>query len=71
MAYDPNQGKDIDEERATMDRLHNRLLSDGHPLIQWYYGHYHCYHCTSSDRIDGVGFYLLDIGQIREVPISR
>ncbi|WP_462394392.1 hypothetical protein [Alistipes indistinctus] len=68
MAYDPNLGKDIDEERATMDRLHNRLLSDGHPLTQWYYGHYHC---TSSDRIDGVGFYLLDIGQIREVPISR
>ena len=32
MAYDPNLGKDIDEERATMDRLHNRLLSDGHPL---------------------------------------
>ena len=68
MAYDPNLEKDIDEERATMDRLHNRLLSDGHPLTQWYYGHYHC---TSSDRIDGVGFYLLDIGQIREVPISR
>ena len=68
MAYDPNLEKDIDEERATMDRLHNRLLSDGHPLTQWYYGHYHC---TSSDRIDGVGFHLLDIGQIREVPISR
>lgn len=62
MAYDPNLEKDIDEERATMDRLHNRLLSDGHPLT---------HHCTSSDRIDGVSFYLLDIGQIREVPISR
>lgn len=68
MAYDPNLEKDIDEERATMDRLHNRLLSDGHPLTQWYYGHYHC---TSNDRIDGVGFHLLDIGQINEIPVYR
>ena len=68
MAYDPNLGKDIDEERATMDQIYNRLITDGHPLTQWYYGHYHC---TSSDRINGIGFYLLDIGQIREVPMSR
>lgn len=68
MDYDPTLGKDIDEERATMDRIYNRLIADGHPLSLWYYGHYHC---TCSDKIDGVGFYLLDIGQINEIPVYR
>ena len=68
MDYDPALGKDIDEERATMDKIYNRLIADGHSLSQWYYGHYHC---TCSDKIDGVGFYLLDIGQINEIPVYR
>ena len=68
MDYDPDLGKDIADERATMDRIYNRLISDGHPLARWYYGHYHC---TSNDRIGGVSFYLLDIGQINEMPTSR
>lgn len=68
MDYDPDLGRDIDAERATMDKIHNRLLADEHPLSQWYYGHYHC---TSNDRIGGVSFYLLDIGQINEMPTSR
>ena len=66
--YDPDLGRDIDDERATMDKIHNRLLADEHPLSQWYYGHYHC---TSNDRIGGVSFYLLDIGLINEMPTSR
>ena len=68
MAYDPDLGKDIDDERATMDKIHNRLLADGHPLAQWYYGHYHS---TYSDRINGIAYYMLDIGQIREISTCR
>lgn len=68
MDYDPGLERDIDAERATMDKIHNRLLTDGHPLSQWYYGHYHS---TYSDRIGGIAYYMLDIGQIREITAYR
>ena len=68
MRKDPDLERDIDQERETMDKIHNRLLTDGHPLCCWFYGHYHD---TCSDRIAGVGFYMLGIGQIREIPTFR
>lgn len=68
MSKDPDLSRDIDDERAAMDKIHNRLLADRHPLSLWFYGHYHN---TCNDRIAGVDFHMLDIGQIREIPTCR
>lgn len=58
LAMDGNLEKDIDAERATMDKLYHRLLADGHPLKNWCYGHFHYHHVA---EIDGITFRLLDM----------
>ena len=68
MSKDPDLGRDIDDERAAMYKIHNRLLADEPPPSLWHYGHYHN---TYSDRIAGIDFHMLDIGQIREILTFR
>ena len=50
--------KTIDDERAVMDNIYNKLIADGHPLQKWFYGHYH-YH--NQEYIDGVQYIMLDM----------
>ena len=58
---DENLINDIDYERKVMDRLYEKLKSDGHMLDEWVYGHYHehkkqCYDTTDFCLLDGVVF---------------
>ena len=48
---------DVDDERHTMDMIYQKLLSDGHPLKDWTYGHYHKH---KSQFYNGVKFTMLD-----------
>lgn len=55
---DSNLLVDVIAERITMDRLHNRLKTDHHPVSHWFYSHFHqSWYCN----IDGVLFRMLDI----------
>lgn len=49
---------DVEAERATMNRLHERLVRDRHPLSHWFYGHFHQ---SWHSSIDGILFRMLDI----------
>ena len=64
MASDDTLSKDIENERATMTELYDRLIHDAHPLTHWYYGHFHQ---SWHDSIEGVLFFMLDIMEFREV----
>ena len=53
---------DIQQERSTMDNIHNALK--GHPITHWCYGHFHqSWHST----IDGILFKMLDIMELYEI----
>lgn len=55
---DPTLEKSLDDERATMDRIYNKLKADGHPVTKWFYGHYHFH---NSEYVDAIKFVLLDM----------
>lgn len=40
-AYDPQLLHDCDMERTTMDRIYQSLKENGHPVYNWFYGHFH------------------------------
>lgn len=63
-AIDPDIPADCKNERKTMDRIFERLKSDGHPVSHWYYGHFHQ---SWSSEIDGVLFSMLDIMEFKEM----
>ncbi len=49
---------DVKSERATMDKLHERIVQDHHPVTHWCYAHFHqSWHCS----IHGILFKMLDI----------
>lgn len=41
---DPGLDVCIKEERDVMDKVYNKLITDGHPLTDWIYAHYHRHH---------------------------
>ena len=49
---------DVKAERETMDQIYNHLKKDGHPIREWYYGHFHQ---SWFKEIDGIRFKMLDI----------
>ncbi|MBP5572638.1 MAG: metallophosphoesterase [Bacteroidales bacterium] len=55
---------DVEEERATMERLRVALLEQGHPLRYWCYGHFHQ---SWHYEIDGVLYNMLDIMEFVEL----
>lgn len=55
--FDQNLRDDNNNERAVMDTIWKKLRDDGHPLRQWFYGHYHD---THTEVVDGITFNLLD-----------
>ena len=61
---DPMLLRDVDDERKTMDNIHRCLLEHGHPIKEWFYGHFHQ---TWNYQIDGIWYHLLDELEIREV----
>lgn len=63
-AIDNNLLSDITSERATMDKLHDRLKTDHHPMSHWFYGHFHqSWHCD----INGTLFRMLDIMEFCQI----
>lgn len=57
LAMDPPLAEDLDNERKVMSDIYDRIISDGHPLKNWVYGHFHFH---NMEYIDGVKFLLLD-----------
>lgn len=55
---------DMKKERAVMDNLHEALLAQGHPLIHWFYGHFHQ---SRNANIGGILFAMLDIMEFRQL----
>ena len=55
---DPTLLKDVQAERETMDAIFHKLIADGHPVSNWFYGHFH--QSWNAD-ISGVRFKMLDI----------
>lgn len=49
---------DVEAERTTMDKLHERLVRDHHPVSHWFYGHFHQ---SWHSSIGGMLFRMLDI----------
>jgi hypothetical protein len=55
---DPYLEDDINRERGDMDKIHLKLMSDGHPLKKWVYGHFHNH---NNEIIEGVEYIMLDM----------
>ena len=62
---DPALIWDTDKERQTMDMIFNRLRDHEHPIVRWYYGHFH--QSWNGER-EGVLFSMLDIEEFKEIP---
>lgn len=58
MEVDPALEEDLNRERSVMDRIHAKLIADGHPLSKWFYGHYHFH---NQEYIGNVQYILLDM----------
>ena len=65
---DESLAEDVRREREALDKVYEWLSGHGHPLRNWYYGHYH--HSETYER-DGSVFHLLDINELKEIPTSR
>lgn len=63
---DPGLRDAINQEGETLDNVFHYLRRNGHPLREWYYGHYHQ---SRVDYIDGVKFIMLDIEEFKEISI--
>lgn len=55
---------DLRHERDVMDGVLANLHHDGHPLKNWYYGHFHS---SWNARIDGIDFTMLGIREMKEL----
>lgn len=55
---------DVKEERETLDRLHDYLLEKGHPLKEWYYGHFHE---SWTGYFNEVKYKMLDIMEFAQI----
>lgn len=58
LIQDSELSVDCHNERDTLDKLYNFLQQNGHPLKQWYYGHFHE---SWYGNISGVEFSMLGI----------
>lgn len=58
MRMDPGLNEVVDNERKVMDNIYNKLLSDGHPIKKWFYGHYHYHHV---EFVNDIQFVMLDM----------
>ncbi|MCD8102757.1 MAG: metallophosphoesterase [Alistipes sp.] len=59
---DPQLAADLNVERSIPDKILDKLNKDGHPLKEWYYGHFHASH---FEVIDDVKFTALNIMELK------
>lgn len=62
--YDPDLYDDLKYERAVMNRLLKELRDQWHPVLRWYYGHFHD---SWTGIIEGIKYKMLDILEFCEV----
>ena len=67
VVMDPAIVWDTDWERRTMDAIFLFLRGHRHPIKRWYYGHFHQ---SWSGQREGVLFSMLDIEEMKEIPVS-
>ena len=53
---------DVNAERITMDRIYQSLKEHSHPILKWYYGHFHQ---SWNGLIEGTQFSMLDIMEFK------
>ncbi len=63
LAEDENLAADLDNERTVMDRLHEHLLADRHPVRDWFYAHFHD---SRTEFIGDIRFSLLGIMKLKQ-----
>ncbi len=61
---DDDLSADIRYERKVMDDIHSYLKENGHPLLHWYYGHFHE---SWHGEIEGVQYNMLDCMELRKL----
>ena len=59
---------DMAEERQVMDSLYNWLLSEKHPVQNWFYGHFQGSHV---EYISDIRFEMLNIRELYELNTGR
>ena len=57
---DPSLEEELDKERKTCDEILEWLKTNGHPIKNWYYGHFHFH---SSEIKYDIRFTLLDMAR--------
>lgn len=62
MLQDETLERDLETERGTMDRLYDHLISNKHPVEDWYYGHFHA---SLNQFIKNTRFCLLDVQELK------
>ncbi len=62
--WDPYLLKDIADERATMDQIEQCIRDHGHPVRDWFYGHFHQ---SWTATLEGTKFSMLDIMEFKEI----
>ncbi len=61
LSQDPALDSDLENERKTMDAVWHELKKLGHPVRQWWYGHFHR---SAWQKQDNCYFRLLDINEM-------
>lgn len=61
LEVDPQLEEDLSNERKVFDNILEYLKKNGHPLENWYYGHFHF---KNVEIIDGVKYKLLDMTRL-------
>lgn len=65
---DEQLANDISQERKIMDEIYNYLTKEGHPVANWFYGHFHNSH---AEYISNICFRMLDIMEFYELKIDE
>lgn len=63
-AEDPLLPADVKRERDTIDRIYSYLKEHDHPLIHWFYGHFHE---SWHQEIDSIKYNMQDCLELREL----
>ncbi|MDU1891967.1 MAG: metallophosphoesterase [Dysgonomonas sp.] len=61
---DEQLSEDIARERKVMDEIYDYLIKDGHPVKNWFYGHFHD---SYTEYISNICFRMLNIMEFYEL----
>jgi len=67
-AEDITLHRDVKKERKVMDRIYTFLKEHSHPLLYWYYGHFHY---SFRRDIDGINYKMLNVMELDTIPLAK